>query len=139
MTTIEQNKLKERERSEFRKWIKSKNFHIYSTVTFKNKLSDQTINRKMGDFTKHYLIDDIVWFREFTSDGKPHIHMVIQVNKLKKGWIKLKSILKDWGNTQFDLFDNKRSSECISYISKEYNKPNSLWGIENKKYQRTSN
>ena len=129
MKGYDQNTKVESRKQELVKLIKSRNYHFYSTLTFTNRLCDETIIRKMEDFSKDYLIDEVLWFREFTSDGKPHIHMVIQVNNIPKGQTRLSYKLKQWGNTHFEPYDNQQSENCISYISKEYGKPNCLWGI----------
>jgi hypothetical protein len=64
------------------------------------------------------------------TDGKPHIHMVIKTNKILKSYNKLPKLLKDWGNTDFRLFEKSKSTRCISYLSKEYHNHNFLWGIK---------
>jgi len=119
-----------KQQDELTQWLSNKNYNFYVTTTFKNKLSDETINRKMEHFSNHYLIEELFWVREFTSDSKPHIHMVIKTNKIIKSYNKLPKLLKDWGNTEFRLFEKSKSTRCISYLNKEYHNQNSLWGIK---------
>ena len=111
-------------------WLSNKSYNFYATTTFKNKLSDETINRKMEHFSNHYLIEELLWVREYTSDRKPHIHMVIKTNKIIKSYNKLPKLLKGWGNTEFRLFEKSKSTRCISYLVKEYHNQNFLWGIK---------
>ena len=111
-------------------WLSNKSYNFYVTTTFKNKLSDETINRKMEHFSNHYLIEELFWVREYTSDRKPHIHMVIKTNKIIKSYNKLPKLLEDWGNTEFRIFQKSKSTRCISYLVKEYHNQNFLWGIK---------
>ena len=124
------NKMKSREQETLTNWLSKKNYHFYVTKTFTNRLSDETILKKMEYFKNHYLIEELFWVREFTTDGKPHIHMVIKSKKILKSFNKLKKILKDWGNTDFRIFSKSLSTNCLGYLSKEYHNENSLWGIK---------
>ena len=119
-----------KQQDELTQWLSNKNYNFYVTTTFKNKLSDETINRKMEHFSNHYLIEELFWVREYTTDRKPHIHMVIKTNKIIKSYNKLPKLLKDWGNTDFRLFEKSKSTRCISYLVKEYHNQNFLWGIK---------
>ena len=119
-----------KQQDELTQWLSNKNYNFYVTTTFKNKLSDETINRKMEHFSNHYLIEELFWVREYTTDRKPHIHMVIKTNKIIKSYNKLPKLLKDCGNTDFRLFEKSKSTRCISYLNKEYHNQNSLWGIK---------
>jgi hypothetical protein len=122
--------MESKEQNELTNWLSNKNYDFYVTTTFTNRLSDETINRKMECFSNHYLIEELFWVREYTSDGKPHIHMVIKTNKILKSYNKLPKLLKGWGNTEFRLFEKSKSTRCISYLNKEYHNQNSLWGIK---------
>jgi len=124
------NKMQSKEQTEMIDWLSKKKYNFYATTTFKNKLPDETINRKMEYFSKHYLIDELFWVREYTSDLKPHVHMVIKSNKILKSYRKLSSELRVWGNTDFNLYEQSKARKCISYLCKEYGQPNSLWGIK---------
>ena len=110
------NEMESKQQNELTQWLSNKNYNFYVTTTFKNKLSDETINRKMECFSNHYLIEELFWVREYTSDGKPHIHMVIKTNKILKSYNKLPKLLKSWGNTEFRLFEKSKSTRCISYL-----------------------
>jgi len=122
--------MKSKQQDKLTKWLSNKSYNFYATTTFKNKLSDETINRKMEHFSNHYLIEELLWVREYTSDRKPHIHMVIKTNKIIKSYNKLPKLLKGWGNTEFRLFEKSKSTRCISYLVKEYHNQNFLWGIK---------
>ena len=122
--------MKSKQQHELTKWLSTKTYNFYVTTTFKNKLSDETINRKMEYFSNHYLVNELFWVREFTTDGKPHIHMVIKTNKIIKSYNKLPKLLEDWGNTEFRIFQKSKSTRCISYLVKEYHNQNFLWGIK---------
>ena len=119
-----------KQEDELTQWLSNKNYNFYVTTTFKNKLSDETINRKMEHFSNHYLIEELFWVREYTTDRKPHIHMVIKTNKIIKSYNKLPKLLEDWGNTEFRIFQKSKSTRCISYLVKEYHNQNFLWGIK---------
>ncbi len=117
--------------NEFSKWVSKRNWNFFSTVTFEYRLTDETIIKKMKYFSNHYLIEDILWFKEETSDGKSHIHMVIKTNKILKGYKKLKLELRKLGNTDFRLFDKNQSENVISYISKDYHRNNNpIWDFK---------
>lgn len=122
--------MKSKQQDKLTKWLSNKSYNFYATTTFKNKLSDETINRKMEHFSNHYLIEELLWVREYTTDRKPHIHMVIKTNKIIKSYNKLPKLLKGWGNTEFRLFEKSKSTRCISYLVKEYHNQNFLWGIK---------
>ena len=52
-----------KQQDELTQWLSNKNYNFYVTTTFKNKLSDETINRKMEHFSNHYLIEELFWVR----------------------------------------------------------------------------
>jgi hypothetical protein len=116
---------------EFTKWLSDFGWDYFVTITFKKPYSDVNVNRKMDYISNHYLIERILWFREFTSDGKPHVHMIIKSEKTIKGFQKLHREFKRYGHIDFQMFDKYKSSNCIGYISKQmkYDKE-VLWNIK---------
>ena len=85
----------------------------------------------MEDIEDHYLIQQLCWFREFTTNGLPHIHMVVKTNKLTKSIKTLPIHLKKWGQIDFQLFRDTTKSQGIDYISKLWGKDKDLiWNVK---------
>jgi hypothetical protein len=125
---------------EITKWITQHQWDFFITITFDKRYSDTHILNIMEDIENHYLIQQICWFREFTTTGLPHIHMVVKSNKLTKSIKTLPKHLKKWGQIDFQLFRNKTMNEGIDYISKLWGKDNDLiWNVKlpkGKQYER---
>ena len=65
---------------EITKWITQHQWDFFITITFDKRYSDTHILNIMEDIENHYLIQQICWYREFTTTGLPHIHMVANQN-----------------------------------------------------------
>ena len=107
-----------REQGEITRWIEKERWDLFITLTFDKKYNDTHILNIMDDIESHYLIKSICWFREFTSTGLPHIHMIVKTTKLLKSIRTLPKHLKRWGQVDFQLFRESQKTEGINYISK---------------------
>ena len=116
---------------EITNWITRHQWDFFITITFDKRYSDSHILNIMEDIENHYLITKICWFREFTTTGLPHIHMVVKSNKLNKSINTLPFHLKKWGQIDFQLFKDNNKSKGIDYISKLWGRDKDLiWNVK---------
>ncbi len=123
-----------KEHRDLTKWMDQNQWDFFVTLTFDQKFNDTHILHIMEDIESHYLVKGICWFREFTTTGLPHIHMVILSDKIYKSFQKLPLVLKRYGQVDFQLFKSSQGTKGLDYISKMWGKDDNLiWNIKTPK------
>jgi hypothetical protein len=123
-----------KEHRDITKWMDLTQWDFFVTITFDKKFNDPHILHIMEDIETHYLVKGICWFREFTTTGLPHIHMVIHSDKIYKSFQKLPNVLKRYGQVDFQLFKSSQGTKGLDYISKMWGKDDNLiWNIKTAK------
>lgn len=123
-----------KEHRDLTKWMNEYRWDFFVTLTFDKRYSETHILQTMKSIETHYLINGICWFREFTTTGLPHIHMVIHSDKIYKSYKKLPIVLKRYGQVDFQLFKSSQGTRGLDYISKMWDKDDNLiWNIKTPK------
>ena len=124
-TTCTNNNISINKTNPYNKFILKYDWDFFITICYETKRKTSTIRKHITDlYNKSYWIERLIFVKEDTKTGLPHIHFVIKTKDKQRSLKTLNKILKQYGNTDIQDFDNSENNNVGGYMFKDYKNPN---------------